>query len=276
MYSSSLILLLLAVVVGSIHVQGSAAGLDLDFRDPHFEKYFLAVQNGLGRLEMFLKTKIGKNSFTGNISLNPEQMRLLINLVRKLAELKPAESSITVCETGFNGGHSAVLYLESDPRVRYIGFDIGIYGSAKPAAQFIADQYGPSRVSLIWGDSSKTVPSFIQASLNVCDLIVVDGGHDYETCYADLKNLAQAAAEQAYVMVDDCAPINRLSMQASWERAVKEGLYHELQRKEVWNERTPNPVGTPGWCVGYRSSQPSQLDVLKAKLGQFAAIRPPM
>ena len=99
----------------------------------------------------------------------------------------------TICETGFNAGHSAANYLLANYRgkgydVRYVGFDLGRTPYSKVGAGFLMTLFGEEKFEVTWGDSTKTLPRYMDDHPElVCDGIMVDGGHNYRTSKADLS-----------------------------------------------------------------------------------------
>ena len=88
----------------------------------------------------------------GNSGKYPGQVRLY----HDIASLDFIE---TVCETGFNAGHSAFIWLNVNPDVRVFSFDIGIHHYTIPMAQALRKMF-PDRLSLMIGDSRVTLPKF--------------------------------------------------------------------------------------------------------------------
>ena len=80
----------------------------------------------------------------------------------------------TICEVGFAGGHSTVVYLAAKPDTRVYSFDDAAKGQATNAAeQFIQARY-PGRLTLTRGDSTVTVSQFAKQNPHVrCDLISI-------------------------------------------------------------------------------------------------------
>ena len=63
---------------------------------------------------------------------------------------------MNVCETGFNGGHSAMLFLsfldlENGIKVHYYGWDLKEVGSSLPTAE-MEREFG-DHFHIVWGDS---------------------------------------------------------------------------------------------------------------------------
>jgi hypothetical protein len=70
-------------------------------------------------------------------------------------------------------------------------FDLGNDDIKKEAYNYLRSRYGEDRISVTWGDSTKTVPA--APPLN-CDVFLVDGGHTLDIAAADLKNMKREKA----------------------------------------------------------------------------------
>ena len=115
-----------------------------------------------------------------------------------------------VCEIGFNAGHSALYWLASSNKTRLLSFDLGSHDYAKVMATYMKSVY-PDRFQIVWGDSTKSVPNYVQSltssgSSLACDVIVVDGGHAYEIALADIKNMRAFAKSPRHLVIVDDAP----------------------------------------------------------------------
>merc|ERR1711971_1183888 len=92
----------------------------------------------------------------------------------------------TICETGFNAGHSATLLLLANSNATLYSFDMGQYPYSSVAVDFVKNKF-PGRFFYTKGDSTQSVPAFAAANKNVhCDLSIVDGGHQLAVARADL------------------------------------------------------------------------------------------
>jgi predicted O-methyltransferase YrrM len=111
----------------------------------------------------------------------------------------------TICETGFNGGHGTLRWLlHSNPHAHVYTFDLGEHEYSKPAAEFLEETFS-GRLTAIWGDSTETLPAFHRRHSGIkCNLMFVDGGHDYTVAVGDLKNfMAMADPEYHVILIDD-------------------------------------------------------------------------
>ena len=179
-----------------------------------------------------------------------------------------AVPELTVCETGFNGGHSAVMFVEAALEAadevlargagaqtggthaglrtlgfQYVGWDLGTVPAAKQAQSYLARVYD-SRIHVEWGDSRDGLPSYLRRHTSMrCDVISIDGEHTEEGVAADLAHLVPRAKEGALVFIDDCAFPNT-GMVRSYDAYVRSGHIKDLERFVNTNR------GSPGWCFG--------------------------
>ena len=155
-----------------------------------------------------------------------------------------------VCEIGFNAGHSALFWLAASHKTNLLSFDIGLHAYSKVMADYISSAY-PGRFKIIWGSSTESVPKFVKEEQNsgstiACDVIVVDGGHDYEVAIADLRNMRAFARSSRHLLVIDDTPC-----MASW--CVGPGKAWQAMRNVVKPLLgcTNYPDTDRGFSVGY-------------------------
>ena len=110
----------------------------------------------------------------------------------------------TICETGFNAGHSTLQWLTGSDHAKVYSFDIGSNYYIRPMADYLNRTF-PGRLHLTIGNSLKTVPRFAASCRDVkCDVIVVDGGHSYDVALGDQRNFRDLAnVERNVLVVDD-------------------------------------------------------------------------
>jgi len=200
-------------------------------------------------------------NYVGNVGSNPyqsyryiEAMRNMIQLQKKRSGFEDEEATVNVCETGYNGGHSAMMFLsfldkEQGINVKYWGWDLKQVGSAAPIAEKMADRYG-NNFHITWGDSKKTLKQAKDImGGDRCHVIVVDGEHKKVGVVSDLNNFLNIAAEGAIVFGDDCAPY-KPTVPKSEE--MLEGWTEFVNRKQliaVANYRNPD-LPSPGFVEG--------------------------
>jgi len=119
--------------------------------------------------------------FEGGTYSYPFKFHAMKNLLGQVLRDRVTQKHVEVCEVGFNAGHSTLLWLIEDPRVRVRAFDLGIHWYSKHVVGFFDEVYGPGRVDVVFGDSQETLPTFAAAFNSssppeFCDLTFVDGG----------------------------------------------------------------------------------------------------
>ncbi len=146
---------------------------------------------------------------------------------RALHYLASRSAVHTVCETGYNVGHSAFNYLTANPQLVVHSFDIGQYEWTLRSAQNMSMLF-PNRLFVHIGDSAVTVPKFLSENPSLrCSLIIIDGGHNYPSAKLDIENFASVAALENNAIVMDDYP-SPSAHGPAWDEAVKEGFIKEF------------------------------------------------
>ena len=148
-------------------------------------------------LNMRLKSILKKKAPEGNSGTLKEQQFLYWTL-------GGLSSVRTICEIGFNAGHSALVWLESNPNVHLYSFDLGRHNYTAPMASFLKENY-PNRFDIFMGASDVVVPIVNQKHHISCDILVVDGGHFSNQALKDIVNMKRFAHENSLLIVDDTA-----------------------------------------------------------------------
>ena len=151
------------------------------------------------------------------------------NLLGHVLRDRAASQHVEVCEVGFNAGHSTLLWLMQDPRVRVRAFDLGVHWYSPHVTGFFDAAFDAGRVEVVFGDSQETLPTFAAAFNSTeppefCDLIFVDGDHHYAAALSDLRNLRAAARPGHHVLLMDDPDHDEVGR--AWREVVADGVEH--------------------------------------------------
>jgi hypothetical protein len=148
-----------------------------------------------------------------NFSVGQGHSGQLAFLTLALAAL--SRDSSTLCQTGFNSGHSAVTALSTSPTIKVLSFDLGEEAAVAAAAAYIHTHASFSaRHELLLGDSRDTLPAAAAARAGYCDVSFVDGGHFGDVPLSDILGLALMSHGRTLLVVDD-TPFLR-DVEAAW------------------------------------------------------------
>jgi hypothetical protein len=169
----------------------------------------------------------------------------------------------TICEIGFNAGHSAVTWLvaSSAANVRLVSFDIGWHDYGRRAAAYVERRFGAERFAVVWGDSRTTVPAYArQRGYSFeCDVVHIDGNHDYEYALADLRSMLAMSHRDTRLLVDDtnCMPSCGITgPTAAWRTMLDDGQVLELRRIAALPAPFDGRTTSSGSTLGrYRTSR---------------------
>lgn len=174
-------------------------------------------------------TSIGVGHVEGHSQQVPGQVKDLIELTKG--------TNINIMEIGFNAGHSAEVFLSNNPRCTLTSFDLGIHAYVPYSKKYMDNTY-PNRHTLILGDSTVTVPKYINDNPGkTFDVIFIDGGHDYPIANADLENCKMLATPETIVMIDDTSYVGpqadfTIGPTRTWTEHVKSGKIFELGKAD--------------------------------------------
>jgi len=159
----------------------------------------------------------------------------------------------TICETGFNGGHSAFsLLFSSGKNVLLRSFDL----SFQPSARLILESlFGSWRFTFIAGDTTNTLPQYIASNPSAkCDVFSVDGGHSFDVAFKDMNNFKTISTCDNFVLVDDvfqkyaqqwgATHVN--GVKDAWQKAVKDGLVEQYGCYEYYEDVPNDSMIDPG------------------------------
>ena len=106
----------------------------------------------------------------------------------------------TICEVGFNAGHSTALWLAANPAATIHSFDLFRANYSIQTLMYLQGRF-PGRIVAHSGDSTKSIPA---TSLSTpCDLAHVDGRHSYLNVVQDFVNLLVKSRDDSLFLFDD-------------------------------------------------------------------------
>ena len=212
----------------------------------------------------FLDEACGNGPRKTSIAACPAQILDYANATRSfLREEFAASRTLQGCETGFNCGHSSALFLEQDPRLHVVSFDMFKWEWSAAGSKAMGLKYGV-RSQQVSGDSLMTVPGHWlgRSTPPQCDLIHVDGGHTYVLALQDALHLIMHARCGALIMMDDvCDPANctttdpwAIGPSQAWAELLRMGVVRETARKGAPIPRRSSrrsslarPLARPKW-----------------------------
>ena len=151
-----------------------------------------------------------KSSLEGNAFYFHNSLNLFSSLYSKQLNLFwSGKQAITrICEIGFNAGHSTMLMLlgRNKAPIEFTVFDIGHHPYTKPCLEYIKSKFQHVNFEYIEGDSTITMPTWINANTayaGLYDVIHVDGGHSEHCITNDMKNADILVKKNGIVIIDD-------------------------------------------------------------------------
>lgn len=158
----------------------------------------------------------------------------------------------TICEAGFNAGHSAIMWLQMTD-ANLVEFDAAMLPYHQGSRSFLEAVY-PQRISFHIGNSRVTY--FDHAAVvargehATCDLSFIDALHIGRGPHRDLRNALTASndgAEAGWLFADDCT--NRFpEVRKAFAGLARDGSVQSNYTRS-W-VRMPFPAGLKGWCYG--------------------------
>ena len=177
-----------------------------------------------------------------------------------------------ICEVGLNRGESAMAWLCTFPTAHYLGFDLLQYNASVHALKFLKLAF-PGRVKIIGGSSAETVKAHALAKPGTCDVVSVDGGHQFVNAWSDFSYMRLLARDGPHTVVMDDVRCT------TWWCKPPTVTWHHFRESGVVRERGCVIAGCcTGWCWGEfnRSApQPNAEAVCKGSPRRAAAITSP-
>ena len=180
----------------------ASVAVDLKTKDNHHRDVrWLFLRTLHTKLDAIAAADQNQMGHTGDF---PEQTRKLFDI---LDTLVPSGGG-TVCEIGFNVGHSAATFLIATSAKSFIAFDCGNKASVNAGFSSLQESLPYAHFEMIEGNSPVMVNKFAQQrGLDaVCDVIHIDGAHDGPFPAADWEAMWHYARDDGRTLIvfDDC------------------------------------------------------------------------
>ncbi len=153
-----------------------------------------------------LKTIVQKSGEApeGNCLYYHNTFEVFPHLINKRANLLylASQTGGKVAEIGLNAGHSAVLLAFLSPSSEITFFDLAEHAYVPACFKYLQETF-PNKMTLVTGDSRKTLPPFASANLRTFDLVHVDGGHQEDVFRSDLEAAIRMTKVGGVIIADD-------------------------------------------------------------------------
>ena len=193
----------------------------------------------------------------GAFQVNQQVLALL-----QLGKSASKDDSVgTVCEVGFNAGHSAAALLWQN-NATLLEFDVQALPYSAACLETVRERF-PDRVRMYTGDSLVTLPkhlkkvehaasSFFQrGTVKLCDRFFIDGAHNNPVVASDFTHAMKLTRAGGLVMADD-ATSRFPDVPLEWKKLVAQG-YIADSKCSVYD--LPPPAGLKGFCIGRRTEK---------------------
>lgn len=197
---------------------------------------------------------LGEHDMEGNSAQIINQTKAYYSVISNISCTR------IVCETGFNAGHSAAVWLSGKPESQLYSFDLGQHDYVYRAIKFYATE-APGRLVSRLGNSLQTLPRALKSLRNQCDIVVVDGGHDEFTALSDMRAFREMANPRFNIFIIDdtgCKEEYCRGPNDALKQAEAEGLVKVL-RTFVTVRNGPHGEYERGFTMGVFLKRPMAL-----------------
>jgi hypothetical protein len=209
-----------------------------------------------------------------------EQSSNALDLIAQMlhgVDPSPSSSPVTVCETGFEIGHSALAFLHASPSTRVVSFDMMDTKYKKDCEVWLQETYGKDRIQVIPGNTADSVPQYLKENPQLqCGVVFPDEGHDWRDEVRTAKLFHPHATCQTIIILDWGSDVSVLSSgvvnserDQRWTLLEEEGIIREIgcfsgRKTFTSDHRWWNRLNTQiQFCVGrYRSIKGKECDDL--------------
>lgn len=136
-------------------------------------------------------------------------------------------------------------WLVANPKASVVAFDVARHFYTAAAINAIYDILPNRTVSLIAGDSTVSIPSFTrlislrsrEAPGFKCNIIFIDGSHDYAPALLDIQNMRHLANQSYHRVIIDDGTMHDVAL--AWQEAVRTEIFR-MQEMLTFNQTLCN------------------------------------
>lgn len=171
-----------------------------------------------------------------------------------------AQEGDKILEIGFNAGHSALIFLLSNPNCHVTTIDICEHSYTRKCAEYLKSVF-PDRLTFLEGDSTTVLDDLSIKGSRGYDIFHIDGSHDKNVVKSDLQSCWELAHDdltnkQSIVIFDD-----------TWLLALKEVWEHAISINMV----IPLSINLPQEAMhsmGYLNRPKADIAILSMTIGK--------
>lgn len=216
----------------------------IDVRQPSAQ--LSAVVGALAAVAM----KTGYKKAMGNSGQVPGEVATLEQL-----GIPRGQRIETICEIGFNAGHSAAALLMHNNATLH-EFDVMTLKWSRACLDEVERRY-PGRVVLHKGDSKFTGRAFAEkvqrGQARPCDIFFIDGLHSNPQVYWDFHTAVNATRPGGLIMADDTTALFKTVLKM-WQMHTARG---DLVEPRCAYPVRNNKIGLRSFCVAERAPSPA-------------------
>ena len=194
------------------------------------EERILEIYKHLNSIVQKSNEPLEGNCYTYHCTLDeyPELIAKRENIFNAAKEVFDEKGECEIGEVGFNAGHSALLLIMgSEGKANYTFYDLDAHTYAKPCFYSLQACFPDSSLKYIPGDSKLTLKEASDIGKRY-DLFHLDGGHNSDIYYSDLRNVLKMVNTGGVIIIDDTdtAYINK-SIDDLIEHQIIENMDHK-------------------------------------------------
>ena len=151
-----------------------------------------------------------------------------------------------VCQTGFNGGHSAFMCLTANEHLKVYSFHDERHNHTKEMSTYVYWEFYERFIANV-GDTRQTIPAFLADRPQFkCDMFVIDGSRSRYALQDDFRHISRLANPAGNIIVVELYTTNdavKLWEEYKERGDVKEHFMCKFNELDVLSVRSSNHFG---------------------------------